>query len=101
MLSEHFENCYGIKEFDMGTGIDFSRSNKALIYAPNGVMKTSFTKVFEDLSKGEASKDRIFPAAKTSYSIRYYTENYVYTSENPRQIPSSKRESVLFCRNNY
>ena len=75
MLSGHFENCYGIKEFDMGTGIDFSRSNKALIYAPNGVMKTSFTKVFEDLSKGEASKDRIFPAAKTSYSIRYYTEN--------------------------
>ena len=44
MLSGHFENCYGIKEFDMGTGIDFSRSNKAIIYAPNGVMKTSFTK---------------------------------------------------------
>lgn len=42
MLSGHFENCYGIKEFDMGTGIDFSRSNKAIIYAPNGVMKTSF-----------------------------------------------------------
>lgn len=88
MLSGHFKNCYGIKEFDMGTGIDFSRSNKALIYAPNGVMKTSFSKVFEDLSKGEATKDRIFPTAVTSYSIRYYTSDYVYTSENSRQIPS-------------
>ena len=88
MLSGHFENCYGIKEFDMGTGIDFTRSNKAIIYAPNGVMKTSFTKVFEDLSKGEASKDRIFPTAVTSYSIRYYTTDYVFTSTNSRQIPS-------------
>ena len=95
MLSGHFENCYGIKEFDMGTGIDFTRSNKAIIYAPNGVMKTSFTKVFEDLSKGEASKDRIFPSAVTSYSIRYYTTDYVFTSVNPRQIPSSDAVYVV------
>lgn len=88
MLSGHFENCYGIKEFDMGRGIDFTRSNKALIYAPNGVMKTSFTKVFEDLSKGEASKDRIFPSAVTSYSITYYANNYTFTSANARSVPS-------------
>ena len=65
MLSGRFENCYGIREFDMGTGIDFSQSNKAVIYAPNGVMKTSFTKVFEDLSKGDASTDRIFQGVTT------------------------------------
>ena len=88
MLSGHFENCYGIKAFDMGIGIDFTDSNKAIIYAPNGVMKTSFAKVFEDLSKGEASKDRIFPSAVTSYSIRYYTTDYVFTSAKPNQIPS-------------
>lgn len=88
MLSGRFENCYGIKEFDMGTGINFSQSNKALIYAPNGVMKTSFTKVFEDLSKGEPSKDRIFSTMTTSYSIHYYTNDYVFTSASPRNIPS-------------
>ena len=75
MLSGRFENCYGIKEFDMGTGINFSQSNKAIIYAPNGVMKTSFAKVFEDLSKGEPSKDRIFPGVTTSYSIHYYASD--------------------------
>ena len=88
MLSGRFENCYGIKQFDMGTGINFSQSNKAVIYAPNGVMKTSFAKVFEDLSKGEASKDRIFQDVTTSYSIHYYTTDYLYTSTNPRTIPS-------------
>lgn len=95
MLSGHFENCYGIKEFDMGRGIDFTRSNKALIYAPNGVMKTSFTKVFEDLSKGEASRDRIFPSAVTSYSITYYANNYTFTSSNPRNIPSCNAVYVV------
>lgn len=95
MLSGHFENCYGIKEFDMGTGINFSRSNKAIIYAPNGVMKTSFAKVFEDLSKGEASKDRIFPTAITTYSIHYYTTDYAFTSTNPRQVPSCNAMYVV------
>lgn len=80
MLTGHFENCYGIKEFDLGSGIKFSDSNKALIYAPNGVMKTSFTKVFEDLSKGTAPKDRIFSSSITSYSVTYYGNSFVYTS---------------------
>ena len=88
MLSGRFENCYGIKEFDMGAGINFSQSNKALIYAPNGVMKTSFANVFDNLSKGKASKDRIFPTTTTSFSIHYYTNNYVFTSTNPQDIPS-------------
>ena len=95
MLNGRFENCYGIKEFDMGAGIDFSQSNKALIYAPNGVMKTSFTKVFEDLSKGEASKDRIFTTATTSYSIHYYTNEYVFSSENLRNLPSCNAVYVI------
>lgn len=72
MLSAKFENCYGIKSFDMNSAIDFTQSNMALIYAPNGVMKTSFTKVFEDLSKGVASRDRIFTKATTSYLIKVF-----------------------------
>ncbi len=49
MLSGRFENCYGLKTFTM-PNINFARSNKALIYAPNGVMKSSLAKVFEDIS---------------------------------------------------
>ena len=71
MLSGRFSNCYGIKEFTL-TNIDFTRCNKAIIYAPNGVMKTSFSKVFEDIAHGKASTDRIFRDAITSYAITYY-----------------------------
>lgn len=85
-LSGRFENCYGIKYFDMDA-IDFSKSNKALIYAPNGVMKTSLAKVFEDLSKGVASKDRIFQNSTSSYAIRYHEKEYNFSSANSNDVP--------------
>ena len=49
MLSGHFENCYGLTQFNLPS-IDFTRCNKAMIYAPNGVMKSSLAKVFDDIS---------------------------------------------------
>lgn len=48
-LNVHIENCYGIKKFKK----DFNftdEQNTYLIYAPNGTMKTSLTKVFEKYS---------------------------------------------------
>lgn len=88
MLSGRFSNCYGIKEFTL-TNIDFTRCNKAIIYAPNGVMKTSFSKVFEDIAHGKASTDRIFRDAITSYAITYYASQYNYTSASPRNLPTA------------
>ena len=79
MLSGRFLNCYGMKEFNL-PAIDFTRCNKAIIYAPNGVMKTSFSKVFEDISQGKPSTDRIFQGVTTSYAVTYYASQYNYTS---------------------
>lgn len=86
MLSGRFVNCYGIKEFTLPP-IDFVRCNKAIIYAPNGVMKSSFSKVFEDIAQGKPSTDRIFRDATTSYAITYYASQYNYTSVSPRSLP--------------
>lgn len=62
-----FENCYGIKhlkhEFDTSNGTAF------LIYAPNGAMKTSFAKVFTDISHDTKPSDKIFPHRITKYLI--------------------------------
>ena len=58
MLNGHFENCYGLKRFNL-PNINFSRCNKALIYAPNGVMKSSLSKVFDNISKGLATREKI------------------------------------------
>lgn len=88
MLSGKFLNCYGLKDFEL-PNIDFSASNKALIYAPNGVMKTSFSKVMDDISKGLAPIDRVFKNVTTSYSVTYYASQYIYSSDDSRSIPSA------------
>ena len=75
MLSGKFENCYGLKSFELKE-IDFTTSNKAIIYAPNGVMKTSFSNVFDDISKGNKTTDRIFDGLNSSYNVKYYSSTY-------------------------
>ncbi len=75
MLSGKFENCYGIKEFELDK-IDFTKDNKAIIYAPNGVMKSSFAKVFIDIAEGLPTCDRIFRNNKSKYKVDYYSKTY-------------------------
>ncbi|UXA55098.1 hypothetical protein M0D45_10660 [Xanthomonas prunicola] len=58
-LSVDLKNCYGISE--LVHEFDFTNSNGYAIYAPNGFMKTSFSKAFDDFSKGRETKDLIFP----------------------------------------
>ena len=87
MLSGQFENCYGIKQFNL-PAINFAQCNKALIYAPNGVMKSSFTKVFEDIAQGKPTSDRIFQGVITSYAITHYASQYQFSSANPRDLPT-------------
>lgn len=78
MLSGKFENCYRLKSFELKE-INFTDSNKAIIYAPNGVMKTSFSNVFDDISKGNKTTDRIFNGLNTSYIVQYYSSTYSNT----------------------
>ena len=99
MLNGHFENCYGLKRFNL-PNINFSRCNKALIYAPNGVMKSSLSKVFDDISKGAATSDRIFQNVISSYSVTHYTSKYVFSSTNATQLPATDKVYVVNTFNN-
>lgn len=79
MLKGHFENCYGLTDFDL-TEINFtSDHNKAIIYAPNGIMKSSLAKVFDDISKKKKASDRIFTEKKADFSVNYYDTEYTNT----------------------
>ena len=70
MLKGHFENCYGLENFDL-LPISFStENNKAMIYAPNGVMKSSLASVFDNLSRKKKTEDRIFSENKSEFSIQ-------------------------------
>lgn len=62
-----FENCYGIRRLE--SELDFSNGNVITIYAPNGVMKTSFAKTFNDVVHKLDTSDRIYPNRKTTRMI--------------------------------
>ncbi|MDY0904888.1 hypothetical protein [Pedobacter sp. CFBP9032] len=57
-LKIDLENCYGINK--LVHEFKFSESKAQLIYAPNGVMKSSLTQTFEDIVLAKQSQDRIF-----------------------------------------
>lgn len=59
--------CYGIKK--LRTEFDFTNGNVICIYAPNGLMKTSLAKTFNDISKEEKSLDKIWPDNKTKRNV--------------------------------
>ncbi len=49
--------------------LDFTGQRVIAIYTPNDFMKTSLAQTFLDLSKGEQSKDKYFPARTTKRKI--------------------------------
>lgn len=61
-LKVRLENCYGISSLDEAFDLSNARGKaKAYsIYAPNGLMKTSFSRTFDALSKGEKPKEERF-----------------------------------------
>ena len=95
MLNGNFANCYGLKQFEL-SNINFAQCNKAIIYAPNGVMKSSLSKVFDDISKGNPTKDRIFNNVVSAYSITHYTSQYTFSSASAgTSIPATDRIYVV------
>lgn len=70
LLSVNLENCFGIHEFKQE--FDFSQNNTVLIYAPNGIMKTSFAKTLECISKGnkkDMPRDLVYSEREPTYEI--------------------------------
>lgn len=61
-LTLHFENCFGIRKFD-SSFMFTDGQNTAMIYAPNGTMKTSFAKTMSVISKNDPKQrvvDQLF-----------------------------------------
>lgn len=60
-------NCHGIHR--LNSEISFEDAKAAAIYAPNGLMKTSFARTFGDLARGDTSSDHLFPERKSTRII--------------------------------
>lgn len=62
------KNCYGIDA--LTHEFDFSNNNMpVLIYAPNGVMKTSLAKTLRGYTEGKKPEDIFFPERESTFSI--------------------------------
>ena len=57
-LNLELENCYGIQR--LSTSIDYSNNNVAVIYAPNGTMKSSLAKTFEAIRDNKPVEEKVF-----------------------------------------
>lgn len=62
-VSIKLSNCYGIKSLEYV--FDFKKRKNYLLYASNGMMKTSFTKTFKALSLGKKPADEVFQRKTT------------------------------------
>lgn len=74
-----FKNCYGLEDFTLEEIKFDAQNSKAIIYAPNGVMKSSFSKVLDDISRKKKPVDRIFSERQSSYTVEYYSTIYTDT----------------------
>lgn len=61
------ENCYGIPSLD--AQFDFGRCNAAVVYAPNGTMKSSLAKTLEDVALDRPSGDLYFAGRSTTRRV--------------------------------
>lgn len=67
-LKVNLKNCYGISE--LAHEFDFTDTGGYAIYAPNGFMKTSLSKTFNDLAKNRNTTDLVFPDRVTTREIK-------------------------------
>lgn len=66
------ENCYGIRKLD--AVLDYSKYTTVAIYAPNGAMKSSLANTFDDIAKGNATRDRVFQDRVTARVVADETD---------------------------
>lgn len=70
-------HCYGIQSLEHT--FDFSNNNApVVIYAPNGLMKTSLAKSARDYSQGNDPKDEVFPERASAFSVEDEDDNAVH-----------------------
>ncbi|MFV8433463.1 hypothetical protein ACNO6Y_22995, partial [Vibrio owensii] len=65
-LSVKLKNCYGIPDLEYDFKFSGGGSQAFAIYAPNGLMKTSFTRTFDALRQKEQPREERFRRPSTA-----------------------------------
>ncbi len=78
-IKVEMSNCFGIGE--LNHEFDFSNTNTNIVYAPNGVMKTSFTKSCKLYSENKQPKDEMYPNRISKFILKYASGNALAKEE--------------------
>ncbi len=96
-LKLNFKYCHGINKFLY----NFDLNSDYLIYAPNGTMKTSFSKTLKEYKDGVDSLDVYFPNRTSIRNIsiednsQFDTNSLVIIDGNDYEIENEKMTSLL------
>ena len=80
----NLKNCHGIKHFKHLFNFEKSgvkNTNISLIYAPNGMMKTSFAKTLRDIGDGKSPQNKITNETP-QYNIKIYEDGDSFNLES-------------------
>lgn len=92
------ENCYGIKK--MESEFDFSTNKSYVVYASNGLMKTSFAKSFKMYSIGKQPTEEVHGnptkfSVLTSSGLDFDKDNVFVIESYDEQFGSNKVSNLL------
>lgn len=100
-LKVNLENCYGIKKLEYTFDLEIKGNSKGVysIYAPNGFMKSSFARTFEDIQMGNSSRDIVFTERETVREVTIDGEDIaadnVFVIKPYSESYSSEKTSLL------
>lgn len=102
ILNIALSNCYGINklEYEFDFSANNGRSKSYAIYAPNGLMKTSFSRTFENLANGQLPSEerynRVSSCAVKNDGEELKKDNiYVIKSDIDSNINSNAITNIL------
>ncbi|KJS21846.1 MAG: hypothetical protein VR72_08605 [Clostridiaceae bacterium BRH_c20a] len=100
----NLENCYGIPKFKYTFEFNSVDKKAHLIYAPNGVMKTSFANTMKDICTDIDSKDCFYPERTTVRCVKFdddkgidLTKNDILVIEPYTENYKSENMSILLA----
>ncbi len=93
----HLENCYGIRQ--LKHKFNFSESKAQLVYAKNGIMKSSLALTLEDIAETRPSKDRIFPERAPVRNVivdgREISPDEIFVIQRMKNIEFKEASTIL------
>lgn len=101
-LSIDIKNCYGIGRLQHE--INYANASVGIVYAPNGTMKTSLTKTFQNLIENHTPCDEIYTGRESSSKIQIDGNDitkdniYIFSNEDKdgtKQISTFLVDAVL------